>query len=725
MFLNAMLAGFVVLGAVPIIIHLLNKQRYRVVDWAAIQFLLKTLQKNSRRLQMRDLILLALRTAAVILVALALARPTIAAGRFALLGGGGAINAVIVLDNSRSMGYREGAETRFAVAKGKAKGVVDQLPKGSGAALVLMSDIGAAEVSEPSHDLAFVAEAVDKAPLSDGGTSIAAGLGKAWEILKRAEGAREIYLVTDLQANGWPAAEDAGWRALTSEIAAMRDVRVFLADVGGGAVENVSLDALEPGDPLVTTDGDSAFVVRVRNHGATAADNVEVQLLVDDGRGGDLRAAASAAIERLEGTQEVVLQTRFEHGGRHRIEARVGADHLEGDNARHLAVDVIDRLRVLVVDGSAEGGFAGGAGFIRAALSPGLAAPDESAAGALIETELTSPNALSDAALDSYQAVVLSDVAELPPTVADGLKAYVAGGKALIAFLGANVRPAAWNAALGERAGILPARIGAQPIDFPGEGAARGVGFATAQLTHPIVAFFADKEAQPFMAQPRFYHAFPLEVPEGAADAVVVARFAGGEPALVERPVGAGTVLLFAGSADREWSDFPLRPAFLMIVRRTVQHAVLSRRAQATARVHDALLAQLPARDAGQRLPVRDPRGGSSQVSASLATDGRTAVAEVAETPFAGFWQVGDGEAAQRFALNAPRDESVLDGIDREAIATRSTIEWQWVGADGDVGAQIARSRVGREIWAVLMTLAIACLLAESYLAMRWAPKGA
>jgi hypothetical protein len=242
------------------------------------------------------------------------------------------------------------------------------------------------------------------------------------------------------------------------------------------------------------------------------------------------------------------------------------------------------------------------------------------------------------------------------------------------------------------------------------------------------MSFFADKEVQPFLAAPRFYAAFPLEVPQAAPGqpaSVVAARFADGSPALVERTCGAGTVLLFASAADKEWSNFPLRPAFLMIVRRAVQHAVLSRRLPPTVRVHDPITATLPARDAGQRLPLKDPRGGGMMLNATLSPDGRGASAELSDTPFAGFYQIGEGDASQRFAANGPRDESVLDALDREGVRARSGVDWQWIGAEGDVAAQIARSRVGREIWPVLIALAIACLGAEMWLAMRWAPRGA
>jgi hypothetical protein len=729
MFLNAMLAGFVVLGAVPIIIHLLNKQRFRVVEWAAINFLLKALKKNSRRLQMRDLLLLILRTAAVILAALALARPTIAPGHFSLLGAGGAINAVVVLDNSRSMGYREGNETRFAQAKTKAKAIIDQLPKGSGVALVLMSDLAQVEISEPSHDLNFVADAIDKAPLSDGGTSVMSGLGKAWDLLKKSEGGLEIYLITDLQANAWPPAEDTNWKTLTSELTSHHELRLYLAEVGSAARENISIDDLEPVDPLVTNDSDTTFVATVRNHGLAPADNVEVKLLIDDGEGGEMRAVSSAAIDHLASVQEVTLQCRFEKGGRHRIEAKIGPDHLEADNARYLALDVIDRLKVLIVDGSSEGGFTGGAGFIRAALAPGAAQPEEGATANLIEAEITSPGALVDTPLDGYQAVILSDVGELTPGVTDGLKAFIASGKALIIFLGANVHPDNYNQLLGERSGLLPAHLAAHPTEYPGEGDVKGTTFATSGLTHPIVSFFAAKDNLPFLARPRFLQAYGLDLPTmvngSNGGSAVVLRFADNKPALVERTVGGGTVLLFACSADKQWSDFPLSPAFLMVVRRTVQHAVLARRTPPTVAVHDSLLLRLPSRDAGSRLQVIDPRGNQSKLTATLTSDGRNAQVEVSETPFAGFWQIGEGASASRYATNGPADESSLETLDKPALQARSgSIDWRYLTAEGDVSAQIAHSRVGREIWPLLITLAILALVSESFLAMHWAPKG-
>jgi hypothetical protein len=767
MFLNAFLAAFTVLGAIPIIIHLLNRSRFRTVEWAAIEFLLKTLQKNSRRLQLRDLILMLLRTFALIFFALALARPTISPGHLSLLGGAGGADAVIVLDNSLSMSCRDGTESRFDLAKKCAKNVLLQLPKGSGAGLVLMSDVAVADVAEPSHDLGFIAQEVDKAQPGDGGTDIATAVAKAWDVLKNDNTGREIYLITDLQANSFPAADNQAWRNLLDEIAKSGNSKIYVVDVGRPGNENLSIDDLAPADALVTTDSDSAFTVTVRNHGAAPAPNVVVDLLVDDGKGGELRKAAGTVIDRLEASQTVTLVTRFATGGRYRVAAHTGPDHLENDNSRYLAQDVVDRLRVLVVDGDGTPDAPGaGATFIRTALSPlGGGAPaggggngaaggdDAGGAHDLIDTEICTPAALATTPLDPYQVVILSDVADIPSTVADGLRGFVAGGHGLIAFLGQNVRPDRYNAELADRLGLFPGRIGDHPLQFADAATdaagnpVHGIGFATVDLSHPVVAFFADPATQPFLAQPRFTQAWPIEMPDagtatgsapGADGAAptgseskpgapsVVVRFSDHHPAIVARTCGGGEMLAFAAGADKDWSDFPLRPAFLMLLQRAVQHSVLGGHPPSTIRVHDAIRLPLPPKEAGAHYTLHDPRGGEGTVVPVLSSDGRSALAEVDDTPYAGFYDLTPANGdAMRFAANPPVEESNLDAIPITEVAKKfGGVETHVAGPEDDLAAMVTHGRVGAEIWPWLAALAILCLVLESVLVVRWAPQG-
>ncbi len=779
-FLNLMLAGFAGLAAIPIIIHLLNQRRFKIVVWAAMDFLLATIEKNSRRLQMQDLILMLLRAFALVFLALALARPTISPGGLDMLGRQGETAVVIVLDNSLSMGHKTGNETRFEAAKRAALAIVDHLPKGAGAALVLMSDVAVDEIPEPSHDAAFIRSAITDAVLSDGGTDVAGGIAKAWGILRNAPAlAKEVYVVSDMQSNAWPASGDAGWTTLANELTAAKPaVRLYLANVSDGADGNLSIASLMPVDEQVSTESDAAFVATLQYHGTGSAQNVTVELLVgasDAPPTEPLRPVASVVVDKVDGTAQVRLETRFSAGGDYRIAVRAAPDHLPADDTRSLALPVVERIKVLVIDGQPGDGasFTGAGDFLKAALSP--RDPNDDSHKALIDTEVISVAQLGERSLRDYQAVILANVADLPTGLVEGLKTYVkADGRGLIIFGGDNVSPQRYNQLLGGKDGLLPGVLAARTIepDVAANGEEPGFGFATTDLGHPVVSFFADKETQPFLAAPRFTRALSLDIDtkdlasptkagkNGPAAAVqdavlqdnkvnIVARFTGGQPAIAERLAGRGRVLLFAGTANREWGDLPLRPAFLMLARRAVQHVAEGHRLPRTLQVNDPLIELVGIKAAGAQVTVRDPRGGVRTIAAVPTPAGDLARIDYADTRFSGFYLLsragssapaapaapsaptgngaeGNAGISTIYAANPPRGESNLDALDEAGVrALYPTLDFTWLDGRGEVASAIDGKRVGREIWPLLFILACCCLIAESLLALRWAPKGA
>jgi len=733
MFLNGILAAFAVLGAVPIIIHLLNKSRFKVIDWGAMEFILKTLQKNSRRLQLRDLILMILRTLAIILLALALARPTITTdGGFSALGMGGGVNAVVVLDNGMSMQTRDVNDSRFELARKAAKDVLDGLPQGSAATLVLSSDVAVAEVAEPTQDLAFLDQALAKVQVTEGGSDVAAALRLGWQILEPLSGgAREIYLVGDLQAKGWPDAQNRAWRDLIETLDKVAGLRIYVVDTGSDDSTNVAVERIAFVDDLVGTDGVSTVVATLRNYGDAPVSGVPVDLFIDDGTG--MRSAATTVIDTLDRTAQVRLDARFEHGGRHKVEVRSGPDRLAADNVRRTVVDVIDRLRVLVVDGSAEGGEKEGATFLRAALAPAsLMDPVPGADGPgnadRIELTVVAPAQLVGLHLDDYQTVILSDVPAPSAGLAAGLRAYVASGRGLITLIGAAAQAEAYNTHFVE-AGLLPGPIGPEPkryakVDDPTDG---GASFSTDNLVHPIVALFASKETQPFLAQPRIRRLWPIEVPPEEAGKTnahsVIARLADGQPVLITSTVGRGQVVTMAMGADKQWSDLPLRPVFLMLLRRTIQHVALGDRPRLAVEVNEPIVQAVSARDANGRFVVRHPVDQESPAVPIAREDGRVQV-EFNDTNRAGYIDLVKDSTVWSFAVNPHADESDLTRLSREAIDERlAPLKVVWMDSEDDVASRVELGRSGREIWHILFILALLCLIAESVLALRWAPR--
>src|SRR5579862_1290590 len=203
MFLNALLLYGTILGSVPVIIHLLNKRRFKPIQWAAMEFLLQAIQKNARRLQLRDLILMLIRAFAVICLALALARPAVT--MHGIPGAGNSTRAVILLDNSMSMGYNNGREARFEVAKKMAKAVINQLEPGSRCALLTFNDDVKKPLGDPTDNLAFLEqELANSVQLSDGGTNVEKAISAVQKLfdtdIDYRQGRRELYIITDMQA---------------------------------------------------------------------------------------------------------------------------------------------------------------------------------------------------------------------------------------------------------------------------------------------------------------------------------------------------------------------------------------------------------------------------------------------------------------------------------------------------------------------------------------------
>src|SRR3989442_1572502 len=96
----------VVLASIPIIIHILNRRRFKIVNWAAMEFLLRALRKNRRRLRFEQWLLLAVRCCVLLLLGLALARPVACNQQsLASLAGQRSGLHVLVIDNSYSMAY--------------------------------------------------------------------------------------------------------------------------------------------------------------------------------------------------------------------------------------------------------------------------------------------------------------------------------------------------------------------------------------------------------------------------------------------------------------------------------------------------------------------------------------------------------------------------------------------------------------------------------------------
>ena len=204
-------------AAVPVIIHLLNRKRYVVVNWAAMRFLMSAQKKNVRRLKLEQWVLLAVRVLIGLLIVLAMLSvmswveplwQKLFPGGLAAPVSQGRVHKILVLDGSFSMAARNADDsTRFEVAKAEAKKLLDTSSPGDGFSLIFLTTPAQQVVSGSVDDAGKVKEELETLTLPHGSADLAGGLNAVAEMVNRPLGKylrREVYFFTDLKQSTWP-----------------------------------------------------------------------------------------------------------------------------------------------------------------------------------------------------------------------------------------------------------------------------------------------------------------------------------------------------------------------------------------------------------------------------------------------------------------------------------------------------------------------------------------
>lgn len=455
-------------AAGPVIIHLLNRRRYRVVQWAAMDFLREALQRNRKMLQIRDLVLLALRSLAILFLGAALARPFFTQGA-AQMAAGQPLHAVLVVDNSLSMAYSGLDGSWLDKAKARAEQVIDKLPSGS--KISLIPACGAAEgISVDPYDTpAGALEALGKVAVVDRPASLLRAVNEAKKACESApELSKRIFFFTDQQ--------DSNWRDLR-DTAALRDLpemQVVSVTPPNWTQEwdNIWVEEVKAPDGLADVETPTTILVTIRRHGGSAAIEAPVQLTLGQGESRKVLGEKTVRLEAGEDTKQAAFEYVFSDLSELpepqkplflALRAAVDApDPLAADNERFLTLPVVAGLPVVFIDQlgpEAEDPARNQLGetrHLRKLLAPKASrgpAPQQ-----LIKVRYAALDELSQDLLQESRLTVIAGIKQLPDeAAAKMLREYVQQGGRLVIAAGAEFDAAAWSqTAWLDGAGVLP-----------------------------------------------------------------------------------------------------------------------------------------------------------------------------------------------------------------------------------------------------------------------------
>jgi hypothetical protein len=713
-FLNPAYLGALALVSIPILIHLIRKRKVRIIPWAAWEFLLESTRRNRRRLQIEQLILLLIRIAIIALAVFAFARPLFRAPGLPMVAADSRVHAIIVLDNSYSMGFLRNNVSDFERARRVADDLISRvLKEGDSVSLVLLSSKPEPVFKEPTFDLSKARERIRSARLSDRDTDYGAGATLCAALLREVRApTKEVYWITDSQKSGFPEASQEKARVAWKELASL--ARIVWINVASADRENLAVESPVFSRELVTPQAPVRIEAVVRNHSAQERKDLLVNLNVDG------RAAGAARINLpANGAQKASFVYLFEKAGPHTGTIQIALpDDLSRDNTAYFAARVRDRLKTLVLnprpgsDPTRDEAF-----YLVTALAPAGASQGMRAA---IQPTLRQGGRLEGVNLRDYDAVIVTGLADFSASDRAALEEFVRNGGGLLLFPGAFTDPARINAALGTGERFLPARLGAPRI-LTEETA---LTFNPASIAHPALNAFRDTE-EVNLGSARFTRVFDLTTAAEDESVRVLCRFSDGKPAFVERTFGQGKIVLAACSAGTSGSNLPFKPAYVPLVHQLVAYLAAGPTAQRNLRIGEMISTRFDVKEANRPARLTDPSGQTSLQKTTLGAEG--VVFSYVGTERAGLYRVGlaGNEFADAFAINLPTGESNLASMEDPQIkAAVGAVPVQFARGADDLTTVVSRSRRGTEVWRTLIFAALGLLFVEALLAQRFGRRG-
>ena len=693
--------------AVPILIHLLNRFRQRRIDWAAMELLRRALVIRSRRIRIEDLLLLLLRCLAVILIALAMARPTLTASGAKWFGAQEQVGAVLALDGSFSMGYRPGVGSRFDRAADVIRDLKAALNPGDPFSMVLMGNKPRTLLRNTGYDDRRLEKTLKETQPLPEPLSLEASLEQIATLVRETKApVREVYLVTDAQAVTWESLSDKARRSL-SEIGA--EARIFVLPTPADPGENLAVTNLALASGSLRRGTVARLVAEVRNNGRLPQERVVVSLLAGD------KAVDQRILERVAPgeTGSVPLFVRLDQPGSVRLSARIGQDALEVDNVRYAVARVREQVRVLVVDGDpSDRAYRSETGYLATALVPKPTPGQKPTLDVLVISWMELPSQK----LETFDVVVLANVPDIRQAQVDEIMNFVQEGGGLVVFLGDKVNATLMNARLKRGdVTLLPGELKEQV--GPPTDAGEGRPLAAADAQHAMARALAVLP-QALVNEARVYRFYKVALaPEGRA----ILKVAGVDaPLLAEKMIGRGKVLLFTTTADRAWTNLPAHPAYPILLHEAMTY-LTTRAHERPFLVGEPISVPLAMRSTQTSVNFRSPAGTDLAVQVTDRDGRRMARYEQDDLP--GFYEMtsADGGPPAVVAVNVDGRESdvkslVGDGLTNALAGTPVRILQP---GEGMVSA-IRESRVGRELWRMLMLAGLVVLALEAYLAYRF-----
>ena len=623
-FLNGALVLGTLAALAPLLIHLFNRSRFKIIKWGATHLLESVLRKNRKQIQLEQWIILIIRCSIPIILALTLARMVVlnwnsflfflilpvasllflilvafssstrwlwgALSLACLLGvvlgamgylpewgknkeisalsGEVPASTVILLDDSLSMNTKDG----FSKAQAFVSGFLKNMNQQSETTIIQLGGIPSPVFEKPTTDPLALDLRVGNLDACGDRASILASLDQALSIISEGKNLKkEIILLSDFRQSDWIEWDGNAINSFRERLnSSSNPPELTWIDFGKEAKKNLSIEEIVLSSQTVGVGHPVRVRATLRNLSDEAFEgDLRVLLTTDQNESVIDEAAVSVGPQA---TTQVAFTHQFDQSGPKVLHIElIIADDLPQDNRRSVAISVIEQIDVLLIDGDpSKEWLRGESDFLKLALTPFIEntqKKNELEMKDLIQATTIPIGQLDNAKqLDGARLIILANVKELKPAITEELQYFVENGGGLLICAGNQINPSWYNDNFGANGlDFLPMPIIGDKGNPQDELSYKKI--SGSYFEHPALSMFNDPR-NGNLSEGVIKKWVTLNEVKSTIDptVTVVARLENGDPILSEKKVGKGVVMFWASSIDTDWNNLPTRPSFLPFI---------------------------------------------------------------------------------------------------------------------------------------------------------------
>ncbi len=686
-FLNSLVLAGLASVAIPLLIHLFTRQKTKLIYFSTLKFLKELQQQKIRRLKIRQLLLLALRMLLLLFIVLAFARPTLQTSPASSLSANARVTAVIILDNTLSMGREHQGRRLLDEAKAKAAEIASALQPGDEMYLLYPQSPARFAHEGARFNVDTILDMIDLTELSYRKTDYLAALAEANRIMLATTNInKEVYLVGDLQRSGFAETDGNGTDYLAD------DVKLFVVPVQATEQDNLSAVQVQIGSQILEKDKVVEIQGRVRNNADRRVSSGLAHLFINGKRVGqnsiDIEPGSSEGMAFKIVPEETGFQSGF---------LLLEDDALMADNRRYFVFKIAREIPVLLV-----GNRPADMSYLQLALRP------QQDVTSYIKIATISPAQMDEGDLSRYRVIILSNVPALNATQILALQNFLRNGGGLMIFLGPDVDLRNYNENLHRKL-----RLPFLAQTMTRANAEQFLSLTKFDFDHPI--FKSMFEGERAVASPHIGFALSVQS-DKPVDKII--EYSNGSPFLFESAYETGKILYVTTGLTSEWSDLAFRGLFVPLVNRSVSYlagAAATENEQIL--VGDELAFSAEKASSSATFEMEKPDGTRAKVRMDIARG--TYSLHYQDTQQTGIYRLYNGDTVvAQWAVNFDAKEVETTAMDLAEIRDRFGIDRVVVVDPASaLEPQLVQTRFGRELWKVLLAIALALVLLETWLA--------